>query len=135
VAREGNDVNTAKTVTVESDWLPAAELDRLVSECRRDAPGVELANAGQPAHRGLDPSLAVALITGFVDVVIPFVTKLAERVFSKEPEAVLTLDDEAGSGAVALYATMPPEERDELVMDALKSGALRLRISLEAPAS
>jgi hypothetical protein len=128
-------MNTAPTIAVESDWLAAAELDRLVSECRGEVPGVELANAGQPAHRGLDPGVVVALITGFVDVAIPFVTKLAERVFSKEPKAVLTLGDDAGRDAVALYASMPPEERDRLVTDALGSGALRLRISLEAPAS
>ena len=114
--------------------LPAAELNELVNECGREVPEVSVAPTGESAHRGLDPTIAGALITGLINVVIPFVTKLAERVFAKEPEAVVTLTDGAGEDAAVLFSRLAPDVRDRLVKDALASGALRVRISLE-PAS
>jgi hypothetical protein len=119
------------TLTLESDWLPSAELDRLVSECRQDIPGLSVSATGHAAHRGLDPTVAVALISGLVSIVIPFVTKLAERVFAKEPKGVVTISDAGGQDQVVLKTTVPSDVRDQLVADALASGALRVRISLE----
>jgi hypothetical protein len=129
--REATDMENVDTLILESDWLPSAELDRLVSECRRDLQGLSVSTTVDSAHRGLDPTVAVELISGLVSIIIPFVTKLAERVFANEPEAVLTVSDAAGKDQAVLKAILPPEVRDQLLEDALASGALRVRISLE----
>jgi len=121
------------TLTLVSDWLPSAELRRLVSEYEAEFPELKVAAEGSPEHRGIDPSVAVALVSGAFTLLAPFVTKLAERVFAAEPKASVALDDPSGGNAVVLLSSLPAELRQQLVTEAIASGALRVRINLEQP--
>jgi len=121
------------TLTIESDWLPAPELDRLVAECRADTPALLVSTGEGPEHRGLDPAVAVALISGIFGLLVPFAAKLAERVFAHEPDASVTLETGTGKNRVVLQASLPAQQRDRLLREAMSSGATRVRISLGQP--
>jgi len=123
-------MESVDNLTLESDWLPSTELDRLIGESRHDVPGLSVWMTGE-SHRGVDPTIAVALISGLVSIVVPFVTKLAERVFAKEPDAVVTIDGAGGGDQVVLTQALSPDVQAQLVKDAIASGALRVRISLD----
>src|SRR5262249_9567849 len=64
-------MDSEATLTLEPDWLPATELSRLIGECRADFPELLVSDAGAPAHRGLDPTIAVAIIGGVFTALVP----------------------------------------------------------------
>lgn len=100
---------TDGALTVESDWLPPGELGRLL---RREAAAfgeLTVENAGGPAHRGIDPGLAVAVVSGVFSLAVPFAAKLAERVFAEEKRATVTVAVPAGT-EVVLRAPMSAAE-------------------------
>jgi hypothetical protein len=120
-------------LTLESDWLPSSELSRLVSEYRADFPDLSVSDDVDLEHRGLDPTIAVAIINGIFTTLVPFVTKLAERIFKQEPDAYVIIGESGDKDQVVLRATIPAKARDQLLKDALASRPLKVRISLEPP--
>jgi hypothetical protein len=121
-----------QTIAIESDWLPQGELDRLLSAVGRDEPGVSTAPADDDGERSfdVDPAVAVALITGAVSLVVPFVTKVAERVFAKEPATTVAMATNRGE-AFTINASLPPEVQERIIREAIEAGAVTVRISLE----
>ncbi len=121
----------SETLAVESDWLPASELHRLLEEFEGEFPELSVEPEESPEHRGLDPTIAVALVNGAVTLLAPLVTKLVERIFKAQPKAKVALSDANGVDQVTLLSSLPEETRTQIVNDAIASGALRVRISLE----
>jgi hypothetical protein len=122
------------TLTVESDWLPSVELRRLLQQAGAGSAGSSRPLTISPEsadHRGLDPAMAAALISGAITLLSPFVAKLVERIFTAEPEATVALSDDAGNEHATLLASLPEDVRTRLVNEAIAAGALRVRISLE----
>ncbi|MFC9997382.1 hypothetical protein [Nocardia sp. NPDC127526] len=115
------------TITVESGWMPTNELLRLLNSVERED-GVAVSAEGAE-HRGLDPAMAVALISGSFGMLAPFVTEFAKRLFKAEPDA--TVDIETDNGPVVLLSSLPEAVQAQLISDAINSGALRVRINLE----
>jgi hypothetical protein len=113
------------SISMESDWLPPAELQRLLDEPRMEFPEISIATT-ESSHRGLDPAVASALVSGAVALLTPFVTKVVERLFKKEPKAWV----EVGDGVV-LRPGVTTEQCKDLVAQALTSGTIRVRINLE----
>jgi hypothetical protein len=122
-----------ETLTLESDWLPETELSRLIGEYQADFPELSV-RIDNPAHRGLDPTIAVAIITGIFSTLVPFAAKLADRIFRQEPDAYVIVGAPGDEDPVVLRAAMPAEARDRLLRDALAARPLKVRISLEPPA-
>lgn len=120
-------------IDLESDWLPAAELRRLADEVRTQYPAASVEMA-DPAHRGLDPSIVVAAISGLTAIAVPFVTALAGRIFAKEPEASVVLVESDGQRQIVLRSTIPAQESARLIEEALTAGARRVQISLDPSA-
>jgi hypothetical protein len=114
-------------LVLESGWLPPAEFDRLTAYAARDLPDLTVTRDGGPGDRGLDPAIVVAIVAGATTLLLPFVTKLAERLFRAEPRASLTIEI-AGSGDVVLDAGQSPDERAERLEAAVGSGVTRIRI-------
>lgn len=123
---------TDGTLAVESDWLPSVELLRLLGEYRAEFPQLVVA-ADSPEHRGLDPAIGAALVSGAFTLFAPFVTRLVDRIFGAEPKASVTVGDAAVGHEVVLVSSLSEELRNQLVAEAIESGALRVRISLEQP--
>jgi hypothetical protein len=121
---------TDEAITVESNWLPQSELDRLLAAVGRDHPGVMAGRSTPSVTRSLDPSIAVAMITAAAALAAPFVAKLAERVFAKEPAARLSIATTSGDVA-AITAALSPEMRDEIIRNVLQSGVVTVQIGLD----
>jgi hypothetical protein len=117
------------TLTLESDWLPATELRRLVGAQQAEFPTLSIATRDSDV-RGIDPAMAVAVVSGVVAVALPFVTRLAERLFAMEPKASVTISTTNGDSTVELRATLPAKVAGEMVERALAAGADRVRITL-----
>ncbi|MCP9618945.1 hypothetical protein FOH10_07695 [Nocardia otitidiscaviarum] len=117
------------TISMESDWIPAGELLRLLNSAESERPGVSV-TADTPEHRGLDPAMAVALVSGAVTLLTPIVTEFAKRVFAAEPDATVAV--ERPDDTVVLLAALPEDVRGRLIADALEAGARRIRIGLDA---
>lgn len=120
------------SLTVESDWLPPGELRRLIEESQVEPGAMAVAPEGS-SRRGVDPTIASAVVSGVFGVLVPFVTKLVDRLFRAEPQATLRLTRSDGSGEVVIETALTPAERERLVNDALASGAGHLRIGLQPP--
>lgn len=123
----GHQMDEDPDIVVESDWLPFAELQRAVEECRTDFP-TALVSSDAPGHRGVDPTIVVAAISGISTIAAPFMAALAARIFAKEPAAAVSLVDETNE--LVLDAAMDPDARDDLIEAAYRAGARRVRISL-----
>jgi hypothetical protein len=119
-----------RDIVVESGWLPAAELQRVVDEVSAEFPdGAPAVRVDQPGHRGVDPTIAVATISGFFSVTVPFATALANRVFAKEPDATVAVVGDAKE--IVIDASMAPEDRARLIQEGFRAGATRVRIDLD----
>lgn len=118
-----------ESVTVESSWLPPEELRRLLDQSQSSFPDVAVSVPG-PGQRGVDPQVAVAVISAVSTLLVPFVTLVAARLFAKEPKAALKLG--GGQAAdVVIRASLPEGQRQEAIDAAIASGATRVRITLE----
>ncbi|MFB7719960.1 hypothetical protein [Nocardia sp. NPDC056100] len=124
---EGRMDSAGATIVVESGWMPVNELLRLLNSGASDG-GVTVSGE-VPEHRGIDPAVAVALISGGFGTLAPFLIEFAKRLFRAEPDAVVNVETEAGP--VVLLSSLPEAVRTELVNSAIASGALRVRITLE----
>lgn len=119
-------------LVVETDWLPSAELGRLLTADVAGFPGLVLEKSADApgGHRGgLDPTLVSTVVTGVTTLLAPFVAKLVERLFAAEPDASVTLTPGDG-GPVIVVSALPADTRMEVVSEALESGGSSLRISL-----
>lgn len=114
-------------LVLESGWLPPGEFDRLTAFAARDLPGLTVTRDGGPGRRGVDPTVVVAVVSGVTTLLLPFVTKLAERLFAAEPAARLTIEVAAG-GTVVVEGSLAPDVRAERLDRAVSSGAARIRI-------
>ncbi|MDT3442294.1 MULTISPECIES: hypothetical protein [unclassified Pseudofrankia] len=106
-------------LTIESDWLPSAELRRLVDASRAPFPELSVSAAGDSPHRGPDPALAVAIVSGVFSLLVPFVTKPADRIFAAEPDAKVSVRGADGQDEVVVHASLPAEVRDQLLQQAI----------------
>lgn len=113
-------------VTLESDY-PAVTLRRVVDDCLPDFPAAAV-TLEKPGHRGLDPTIAVAIVSGISSVAVPFMTALAQRIFSKEPETRYILVDSSGVEIAALESSQSAEVHAEVAERAIAAGARRVRI-------
>lgn len=120
------------SLAVESDWLPVGELRRLIEMSQVEAGGVSVAADGS-SQRGVDPAIAAAVVSGVFGVLVPFVTRLVDRLFTAEPQATLRFTRSDGSGEVVIETALSPAERERLVNGALAAGAHHLRIGLQEP--
>jgi hypothetical protein len=114
-------------LVLESGWLPPAEFDRLTAFAARDLPGLTVTRDAGPGHRGVDPTIVVAVVSGVTALLLPFVAKLAERLFAAEPRSSLTIEVSAG-GVVVIDGTLAPDVRAARLDAAVGSGATRIRI-------
>jgi hypothetical protein len=121
-----------ESVTVESSWLPPEELRRLLDQSRSSFPDVAV-SVPSPERRGVDPQVAVAVISAVSTLLVPFVTLVAARLFAKEPKAALKLDggDDGQVPDVVIRASLPEGQRQAAIDAAIASGATRVKITLE----
>lgn len=118
------------TIIVESDWLPAAELERLVTQLGSDFPNLAVVPPVS-VRRSIDPAVAAAIVSGVLGLLGPFVSKLAERLFKKEPEAAVMLIESNGTVKMTIDGKMPEETRQRLIKTAVSSGQdLSVKISM-----
>jgi hypothetical protein len=122
-----------RSLAVESDWLPPAELERLLEERRPEFETV-VVRAEDPAHRGLDPTLAVAIVNCATNLLVPFVSALVDRLFKSEPDAAVALGGNDDTTSVVVRASLPADERQTVIAEAIASGAGRVRITLDVSA-
>ena len=120
-------------IAVESPGLPPAELERLLVAGGVRAPGLSYDLAPGSGRRGDDPTIAVAVVSGVVSLLVPFMTKLAERLFAAEPGATLTVWGAPGGDTVVLRAEVPAADAADLVAKAVAAGARDVRISIGDP--
>ncbi len=118
------------TIVIESDWMASAQLDRLVAASGAESFGLTYDVAGPAADRGVDPTIIVAVVSGVFNVLVPFMTKLAQRLFATEPDASLTLSGPHAMNRIVLTANMPAESAAALLANAVKAGARNVRISI-----
>lgn len=116
------------SVSIEADWLPPAELQRLLEQQGKDIPDLAF-SVEPPDDRFIETAIAVALIVGTVDLLVPFLSKLADRLFRAKPNAALTL---AGGSEVEVTVSSATrvEDREGLITQALASGAAKVRITV-----
>nr|BFE60674.1 hypothetical protein GCM10020063_052000 [Dactylosporangium thailandense] len=112
---------------LESGWLPPGEFDRLTAHAARDLDGVTVTRDRGAGERGTDPTVVVAVVAAAATLLLPFVNKLAERLFRAEPTATLTIEV-SGGGQVVVDAGQPAEERAGQLEQAVGAGLTRIRI-------
>jgi hypothetical protein len=117
-------------ITVESDWLPSAELARLLAAGGPETSGLTYDVVEGPEHRGLDPTITVAIVTGVFSLLVPFMTRLAERLFAAEPDASLTVDGGPAGDTIVVTAEVSAADAAELLAKAVEAGARNVRISI-----
>ncbi|MGW1767358.1 hypothetical protein ACWCQL_25280 [Streptomyces sp. NPDC002073] len=118
---------------VETDWLPRAELERLLAADVAGFPGLALEGAADApgGHRGgPDPVLVSTVVTGVTTLLAPFVAKLVDRLFAAEPDARTSVVPGDGGPEIVLSG-LPADTRVEVVSQALESGAVSLPVTLE----
>ncbi|ASW55887.1 hypothetical protein [Plantactinospora sp. KBS50] len=118
------------TIVVDSDWLPPAELDRLLVAGGVRETGLRYDPGLSAGSRGIDPTVAIAAISGAVTLLAPFLAKLAERLFAAEPDSTLSLRRKSGGDVVVVRADVPAAEAGELIAAALRAGARNVQIGL-----
>jgi hypothetical protein len=122
---------SAKEVILESDWLPPAELERLVSGVLEQFPDVSSKTSGE-VRRGIDPAIAVAIVTGVVNLIVPFVTQLAQRLFRAEPNSRIDVQGKQPSISVTILAGTTIAECERLLKSVMATGAvISVRISID----
>jgi hypothetical protein len=119
-------MNDPTVFAVECDWLPSAELDRLLAELQPEFPGLAFTSTPDE-HRSFDPAVAVALISAAATMLTPFLMKLADRLFKEEPKAHLKLGD--GPQTIVIFAATSEAERRRLFDEALNAGSARLQVA------
>jgi hypothetical protein len=114
------------SLVVESEIWPAMEIERFVAaECLEYA-GVTCA-ADRESHRGVDPAVAAAVVSGLFSIAVPFVMGLADRFLKADPKTEITMTGADGS-TIKLYATLSEAERKALIERAIDAGADRVAI-------
>ena len=73
------------------------------------------------------------MITSGVALLVPFLTRVAELLFRAEPTASMTVAA-AGSDPQVIVESLPQQERDALLRQAIAAGALTVTITV-APLS
>jgi hypothetical protein len=117
-------------IVIESDWMASAQLDGLVAGSGAESFGLTYDVTRPATDRGVDPTIIVAVVTGLFNVLVPFMTRLAQRLFASEPDASLTVSGPHGMSTVVLTADIPAERAAALLDNAVKAGARNVRISI-----
>jgi len=121
---------SAESLILESWSLPSDQLARLLADSSAEVPGLMHEVASGPAHRGIDPTVAAAVVTGAFGLLVPFMTKLAEKLFAAEPDARLSVEGLPSAETVVLTATMSTEDTAEVLAKALAGGARRVQVTV-----
>ena len=115
------------TFVLECGWLPAAELDRLTAFAASELDGLSVAREQDPPARGVDPTIVVSVVSGVTTLLVPFLTKLAERLFRAEPTSRLRVEV-SGGGEIVVQGGEAAEVRVARVEAAASAGIIRVRI-------
>jgi hypothetical protein len=118
------------TIFIESDWMASAQLDGLVAATGAESFGLTYDVASATGHRGVEVPIIVAAVSGLFNVLVPFMAKLAERLFATEPDARLVVGGARGENAIVLTADMPAENVAVLLAKAIDAGARNVKISI-----
>lgn len=104
-------------IEIESDWLPVSELERLVGQLNQDFPSLAVQRTTESTNRAIDPTIAVALITGTFSILVPLITKLIDKVFEQEPKAKITIKQTGDERSLEIVVdkTMSKKELDTIL--------------------